>query len=187
MWLIPKKEKGSVPEFITKDGIYKNQIESSSWTISKSRIAGGCSFFQPAMTALNDSTAVVFSRDYLTSGKIWRTQTNDGGASWSTPETTSLPNHDSGVASLRISNGWLLLAFNDSEASRDTLRLALSKDEGRTWRRIATIAQEPQGDFSYPYFLQTHDGMIHLLYTWKRHHIHHVSFNEAWVIRSSNE
>ena len=177
-WAIPIYQEflGKFPEVL-----WLRPDKNNSFVATKSRIAGGCSFFQPSLTALSETTAVVFCRDYLTSGKIWRTQTRDTGASWSSPKPTALPNHDSGVASLRLANGWLLLAFNDSETSRDTLRLALSKDEGKTWARIATIAEEPHGDFSYPYFLQTNDESIHLLYSWKRRHIHHVVFNEEWV------
>ncbi|HLB34820.1 MAG: hypothetical protein A3F67_04330 [Verrucomicrobia bacterium RIFCSPHIGHO2_12_FULL_41_10] len=183
-WAIPIYQEflGKFPELLWLMP-EKNSVcgENSFLRASKSRIAGGCSFFQPSMTAFNSPSAVVFLRDYMTSGKIWRTKTVDAGSSWSQPEPTTLPNHDSGLASLRLSNGWLLLAFNDSTTSRDNLRLALSKDEGKTWKRIATIAEEPKSDFSYPYFLQTQDGMIHLLYSWKRRHIHHVVFNEEWV------
>ena len=75
------------------------------------------------------------------------------------------------------------MAFNDTSTSaRNILRLAISSDQGKTWKRIATIAEEPKGDFSYPYFFESHDGMIHLLYSWQRRHIRHVTFNEAWVI-----
>ena len=154
----------------------------ANFYITKSRIAGGCSCFQPSVTALDEKRAVAFCRDYQTSGKIWRAQTNDAGKSWSTPQPVDLPNHDSGVASIRLSDGELLLAFNDSPTSaRNNLRLALSHDAGKTWQRIATIAENPQGDFSYPFLFQTRDGTIHLLYSWQRRHIRHVTFNQAWV------
>ncbi|MFI0348287.1 MAG: exo-alpha-sialidase [Chthoniobacterales bacterium] len=151
------------------------------WSYSKSRITGGCSFFQPSMIVLGARRAVVFFRDYLTTGKIAMASTEDVGRFWSNSVLTTLPNHDAGISSLSLPNGWLLLAFNDSTVARDNLRLALSKDEGRSWQRIATIAEEPGGDFSYPYLMQTHDGIIHLLYSWKRKHIRHVVFNASWI------
>jgi predicted neuraminidase len=155
--------------------------KDGSLNATKSRIAGGCSFFQPSLTALSEKEGVSFCRDYRSAEKIWSTETQDAGRTWKPPQPTSLPNHDSGVASLRLASGALLLAFNDGGTARDQLRLALSKDQGHTWQRIATIAQEPNGDFCYPYFFKSHDGLIHLLYSWKRRHIHHVVFNEAWV------
>ena len=161
LWLLPNKD--------------------GSLNARKSRIAGGCSFFQPTLTALTENEAVSFCRDYRSENKIWGTKTQDGGKKWITPHPTSLPNYDSGVASVRLSNGALLLAFNDGGTARDQLRLALSTDQGYTWKRIATIAQEPQGDFCYPYFFRSQNGLLHLLYSWQRHHIHHVVFNEAWL------
>lgn len=173
-WAIPVYQEflGKFPEVLWLLPDANTMLQAS-----KSRIAGGCSFFQPTMTALDETNALVWCRDYRASGKITMAQSHDTGRSWSHPEPTSLPNHDSGIASLRLQNGWLLLALNDGETSRDTLRLALSQDEGKTWRRIATIAQAAKGDFSYPYFLQTRDGTIHLLYSWNRKQIHHVTFN----------
>ena len=177
-WVFPIYQEflGKFPELL-----WLLPDKNNSLVATKSRIAGGCSFFQPAITALSEHNALVFCRDYFASRTVTMAHSKDNGQSWSLPEPTSLPNHDSGIASLHLANGWLLLAFNDSITSRDTLRLALSKDNGETWKRIATIAKEPHGDFSYPYFLQAHDGTIHLLYTWKRRHIHHVSFNQAWL------
>ena len=74
-----------------------------------------------------------------------------------------------------------MLAFNDSIAGRSNLRLAVSDDAGRTWKRLATLAEEPGAEFSYPFLLQTRDGKIHLVYTWKRKGIKHVAFNAAWL------
>lgn len=183
-WVVPIYQEflGKFPELLW---LYPTQ--DGSWLVRKNRIAGGCSFFQPALTALTEKEAVSFCRDYRSAEKIWRTETRDTGKTWTPPEPTSLPNHDSGVASVRLESGALLIAFNDGGPARDQLRLALSNDQGHTWHRIATIAEEPKGDFCYPYFFRSHDGLIHLLYSWQRHHIHHVVFNEAWVGSRSTE
>ncbi len=178
-WVIPVYQEflGKFPEllWLLPDG-------KGAFTVSKSRIAGGCSCFQPSLTALDGKRAVVFCRDYQTSGKIWRSESADAGKSWSRAMPIDLPNHDSGIASIRLSNGDLLLAFNDTLTSaRNNLRLAISHDEGKNWQRIATIADDPKGDFSYPYFFQSRDGNIHLLYSWQRRHIRHVVFNQAWI------
>jgi predicted neuraminidase len=82
---------------------------------------------------------------------------------------------------VRLSDGRLLLAFNDTTADRENLRLALSCDEGNTWRRARTLAKEPGAEFSYPFLLQTSDGLVHVTYTWKRRNIRHVTFNLNWL------
>jgi predicted neuraminidase len=179
-WVVPIYQEflGKFPELLW----LRPHGDKGELLATKSRIAGGCSFFQPSMTALNATSAVAVCRDYLTTGKIWRTQTADSGRSWSKAEPTNLPNHDAGICSILLSSGDLLMAFNDGNSSaRNTLRLAVSHDTGKSWERIATIAEEAQGDFSYPYFFKTADGTLHLLYSSGRRHIEHLLFNEAWV------
>ena len=96
----------------------------------------------------------------------------------STPPHTTV---DAGLDAIRLDDGRMLLAFNDSETGRENLRLALSTDEGRTWTRIATLAEESGADFSYPFLMQASNGDVHLVYTWKRTAIRHVVFNTSWV------
>ncbi|MDP2804652.1 MAG: sialidase family protein, partial [Gallionellaceae bacterium] len=36
-------------------------------------------------------------------------------------------------------------------------------------------------EFSYPYLIQTQSGDFHLVYTWNRTFIKHLSFNQAWL------
>jgi len=38
-------------------------------------------------------------------------------------------------------------------------------------------------EFSYPYLIQTHNGDLHLVYTWNRSFIKHVRFNRTWLDR----
>ena len=75
----------------------------------------------------------------------------------------------------------ILMAFNDTPKDRHNLRLALSSDEARTWRTVATVADEPGAEFAYPFLLQTSDGLVHLTYTWKRRGIKHLTFDLAWL------
>jgi predicted neuraminidase len=112
-------------------------------------------------------------------------RSDDAGLTWSRPEGVDLPNPDSGLDAIRLTDGRLLLAFNDSRNSRENLRLAISVDEGRTWSRVATLADEPGGDFSYPFLMQARSGDIHLVYSWQRKAIKHVIFNTAWYERLS--
>ena len=55
---------------------------------------------------------------------------------------------------LALQPGILLLAYNDdSEASKGTLVLALSTDEGRSWHDVAVLEADPRGSFHYPTLL----------------------------------
>ncbi len=147
----------------------------------KSRVLGGRAGFQPAMTSLNANDGLLYLRDTSDHRRISVTRTSDSGRNWSQAQDLDLPNPGSGLDAVRLSDGRLLLAFNDSVQGRANLRLAISADEGRTWKRIATVAEEPGAEFSYPFLMQARDGNIHLAFTWKRKNIRHIVFNEAWL------
>ncbi len=147
----------------------------------KTRINGGRSGFQPSLVPLSTNAAITLMRDPSPQKRISLARSEDAGRSWSTLELLNLPNPDSGLTALRLRDGRCLLIFNDSLKERDNLRLAVSSDEGRTWTRIATLDQEPGAGVSYPYAIQTKDGQIHVVYTWKRMRIKHLEFNPAWV------
>ena len=147
----------------------------------KTRAFGGYAAFQPALVALNETNALMLNRAAGSVAKIHATRTSDGGKSWSALETIDLPNSNSGLDAIRLSDGRLLLAFNDTDSGRDNLRLAISADDGMTWKRAATLVTEAGEEFSYPTVFQTSDGLIHVTYTWKRKGIKEATFNLAWL------
>jgi predicted neuraminidase len=147
----------------------------------KSRIAGGCSTFQPTLVPMEKDRAVVFLRDYTPARKVFRSVSADRGNTWSAPEPTSLPNPDAGISALGISGGRILIAYNDSPQDRSNLSLAISPDEGKSWKKLVTLQQEEGASFSYPFLMKTSGGLIRLAYTWKGREIRILSFNEAWL------
>ena len=149
--------------------------------VIKTRAFGGRTAFQPALIALNETNALMLNRTAGTAKKIHATRTSDAGRTWSALETIDLPNSNSGLDAIRLSDGRLLLAFNDTDSDRDNLRLAISADGGVTWKRVATLVAETGEEFSYPTVLQTSDGLIHVTYTWKRKGIKEATFNVAWL------
>ncbi len=147
----------------------------------KSRMAGGASFIQPSIALGGAQQALAFYRCLSRDRQIAMARTQNGGRTWSSPRLLDLPNPDSAVDALPLSGGRILLAFNDSRQTRETLRLAVSSDRGLNWIRIHPLENSPDQEFSYPYMIRGQNGLIHLVYTWKRKRIKHVSFNEAWV------
>lgn len=114
---------------------------------------------------------------------IYATESHDYGRTWSTAEATTLPNPGARVALLKLDSGALVLAYNPSNTGqgRDTLRVALSDDDGKTWPQWFDVENSPGSEFSYPWLTQSRDGMVHLAYTHKRMSMRHVVFNEAYV------
>ncbi|MHC4547523.1 MAG: sialidase family protein [Planctomycetota bacterium] len=148
----------------------------------RSRISRETSSLQPALVSLDARRAVAFLRRQPP-GRLLRSETRDGGRTWSAPTELALPNPEAAIAALRLPDGRLLLAYNHTEHGRGDLSLAVSADEGQSWRRVHVVENEADEEFSYPYLLHGDGGVVHLLYTWKRRRIKHVRFNQAWLRR----
>ena len=138
--------------------------------------------------------------------RIHRSVSKDYGRTWSAPERTTLPNNNSAIQLLRLTDGRLVLVFNDSSAERDQFRwvpdgkggvrrktlrtpltLALSEDDGATWPywRNLQVQDEEYRDnefgYSYPTLLQTRDGRLHVAYSYLRKTIKHVILAPEWI------
>lgn len=149
--------------------------------IGKTRMSGGREFIQPSIVPLTMESAVAFMRDMSPQKSIAMSETSNGGRSWSSPRSTDLPNPNASIHAIRLSSGYLLMAFNDSRTNRENLKLAVSRNGGQNWSRIATLEEAPEAEFSYPSLTRDSEGLIHLTYTWRRNRIKHVMFNEAWI------
>lgn len=126
-------------------------------------------------------------------GRIGRSDSKDGGRTWSKVRLTDLPNNNSGIDVLRLEDDRLVLVYNPVEevwGPRTPLTLAVSPDNGETWRDIAHLEPgsdegKPEGGFdklirgdanakaaanheySYPAIVGTGLG-IAVSYTWRR-------------------
>lgn len=108
-------------------------------------------------------------------GVVWRTESQDGGATWSPVVATGLPNNNSGIDALGLEDGRVLLVYNPvgkNWGPRTPLDLAVSTDNGTSWKTIAHIEDDPDLDseYSYPAIVRTDDGVA-ICYTWKRERI----------------
>ena len=177
-WAVPVYEEflGKFPEVLWL------QPRGDDWSAAVSRIEGGVYILQSSVVPLAKDRAAAFFRDFRPARWMSAAWSDDAGRTWTKPVTTGLHNRDSGQCVIRLSDGALLCAFNDvSPGKRENLRLALSQDEGRTWKTIATIAEETGQEFSYPYLIRGADGMIRMVYSARQTQIVFTEFNEAWI------
>lgn len=133
---------------------------------------------QPSILRKADGSLLAIGR--TRQGKVFDVASHDQGVSWTDFRLGELPNPNSGTDALTLADGRHVIAFNPTPdepgrwlGKRSPLTVAVSED-GRNWRVVANLEHEPGQEFSYPSLLQTPDGMLHCVYTWKRQRIRHA-------------
>jgi predicted neuraminidase len=113
--------------------------------------------------------------------KIFEIWSEDDGATWGAMTLTDLPNPNSGTDAVTLRDGRQLLVYNhntregSNNKGRSPLNVAISPD-GTNWFAGLVLENDlnaPNG-FAYPAVIQTHDGLVHITYTWERKRIKHV-------------
>jgi predicted neuraminidase len=153
-------------------------------TISEYRIRNLSSdngLIQPSLVPLGGERILMLLRDRTAAHRVHTAYSDDSGWNWSEAKPSEIPNPNSAVDALRLRDGRILMVYNHASSGRENLRLAVSSDEGRTWKAGATLEYGPSEEFSYPNLSEDSQGRIHLTYTWDRKRIKHVAFNLAWL------
>jgi predicted neuraminidase len=204
-WMLPLT-------YVTSAGIGKGAETNYSSTMlsrdngahwSECLIPGSQGKVQPTVVALAPDRFVAFFRSRA-SDFIYRSQSSDG-CKWTEPVKTELPNNNASVQVFRLQNGHLVMAFDNSSIDRSgpkptgglrkPLSLALSEDEGRSWKYVRDLeigrpgygqaerdAKTPgREEYSYPSVLQRADGKIMVAYTYRRQTIKVVVLTEDWI------
>jgi predicted neuraminidase len=150
-------------------------VRSDDWQIDKNVIPGDGAI-QPTLWESTPGQVHAFVR--TAAGFVGRVDSADGGRTWSPVQKSDLPNNNSGLDLLKLDDGRLVLIYNPvgkNGGGRSPLNLALSSDNGTTWKDLAALEDEPGMEFSYPAIVRTSKG-IAVSYTWKRQRI------RAWQV-----
>ena len=164
--------------------------------ISVTTADGGQSWNIPAKSALPNPNSAL-AAIVLVDGRILAALNNqetgrdalslaisaDGGATWKT------------VHRLEDQTGMRSQPLDESSFLRVAAQLAkesgVKESDADTYaesaKRQSCTQQGCRFEFSYPYLIQTHNGEFHLVYTWNRCFIKHVTFNQAWLDKHLQE
>lgn len=143
---------------------------------------------QPAVARIDGDHLVAYCRrgggyEPITDGWMVRTESHDGGMTWSPGEETDFQNPNAAVDFIKLQNGHLLLVFNDNMNDRTPLTVAISTDNDKSYPHRKNI-MEGAGPFAYPYAIQTQDGKIHIIFTSnERTAIYHAVFEEDFILK----
>lgn len=124
---------------------------------------------QPTLWESKDGSVHMFTRTKV--GKIYRSDSYDGGKTWCTAYPTNLPNNNSGIDLDTDDSGRIFLVYNPVgiPGIRTPLTLAVSLDDGKTFTKIKTF-ETGLAEYSYPAVVVKGDT-IHITYTYERDYI----------------
>ena len=142
---------------------------------------------QPSIVRKKDGTLVAYMRDSGNAPyRILISTSTDDGESWSPAIDTNIPNPGSSLEAIVLQDGRWVMVYNDTESGRHSLAVALSDDQGKTWKWKRHIGRSNNRakSFAYPSLIQAEDGMLHLTYSYKeqgRATIRHCMFRADWI------
>lgn len=121
---------------------------------------------------------------------IMQSWSNDNGVTWSSLTPANLPNNNSGTDAVTLKDGRHLIVYNhvlppdsvkNGKGARTPLNLSWSRD-GITWYAALVLEDSPISQYSYPSIIQSNDGMVHVVYTWRRQKIKYVKIDPSKLV-----
>jgi alpha-L-rhamnosidase len=138
---------------------------------------------QPSVLFHNDGKLQILCRSRNRS--IVESWSTDNGKTWSPLAPTALPNNNSGTDAVTLADGRQLLVYNhvktpegEKKGARTPLNVAVSRD-GKKWFAALVLEDSPISQYSYPSVIQSADGFVHIVYTWRRERVKYVKIDPA--------
>ncbi|MDO5416828.1 MAG: sialidase family protein [Lachnospiraceae bacterium] len=135
----------------------------------------GKGIIQPTLWQDGEGAVHMFLRS--TSSRIFRSDSVDGGRTWSMAYDTGLPNNNSGIDLTKLPNGDLILVYNPREnlpnyykGPRTPLTVAVSKDNGKSFEKLMDL-ETGHGNYCYPSVICNEQNEVMITYTWNRDNI----------------
>ncbi len=143
------------------------------------------SAIQPSLLFYKDGRMQILCRSKnRTLNESW---SSDGGKTWSPMQASALPNNNSGTDAVTLQDGRQLLVYNhvkpapdlkNGKGPRTPLNVAVTID-GKKWMAALVLEDSPVSQYSYPSVIQGKDGMVHIVYTWRRERIKYVKVDPS--------
>lgn len=134
-------------------GVLVSKDEGVSWQAHGFLTHMNTTLIEGSLAELRNGTVLMVFR--TTVGCLYQSMSNDKGKTWVNIKPMTIPNPNSKVHLIRMDPiGDLLLAFNNHRqpgtfrglkscrACRSMLHLAVSRDDGNTWEKVAVVDEE---------------------------------------------
>lgn len=138
---------------------YFSDDQGKTWRKSKTELrppqASKTGLQEPGVVELKDGKLLMLCR--TDQGCQYRSFSADGGDTWSPAEPSEIKSPVSPASIKRIpKTGDLLLVWNDHSkvdearrGKRTPFNVAISRDEGKTWEKVQTLEDDPDGWYCY--------------------------------------
>ena len=161
-----------------------SEDEGKTWKSSLPIVGRGLN--QPSLIVRKDGSIDAYMRDDGDEpGRILISHSEDDGYSWSYAKKSEIPNPGASLEVIKLKSGKWLMVYNDVDDGRYSLAVAISDDEGKSWKWKKELENVKNGEFHYPSVIQGKNGKIHITYTYRLSNsektIKHISFEEEWV------
>lgn len=154
-------------------------------------VLGGAGI-QATIGITKDSVLVAYLRDNgPPPQRMQRTESRDRGITWTIAKDDILPNPGAGFDMVTLSNGEWLMVFNNQEEGRYDLTVAISDDDGKSWKWMKQIEHDGRKEnpsaSHYPSVVAEENGTVHIVYTFSRNDatpgktIKYATFHRDWI------
>jgi len=162
-----------------------SEDDGNTWKSSLPIVGRGLN--QPSLIVRKDGSIDAYMRDDGDEpGRILISHSDDEGYSWTYGKKSEIPNPGASLEVIKLKSGKWLMAYNDVDDGRYSLAVAISDDEGKSWKWKKKLENVKNGEFHYPSVIQAKNGKIHITYTYRLSNsektIKHISFEEEWIV-----
>ncbi len=151
--------------------------------INKGEKYGDHNVIQPSILKHGEGKLQILARSR--SRRLATAWSEDYGKTWSEIQLLDMPQNNSGTDAVTMKDGRHVLVYNHTldpdghyKGPRTPLHLSVSED-GINWSAALILEDSPISQYSYPSVIQTSDGMLHVVYTWRRKKIKHVKIDPS--------
>lgn len=163
----------SAPRQYTDDysvGVALSDDGGQTWSVLDDRVKLAAGYgVEPSVVELSGGELLMSLRTNLK--KVYFSRSTDGGRTWSDAVASELKNPELGTCLLRIpETDDLLIIFDDSDvqtkAGRTPMSVAISSDNGRTWRTVGNLVHGEGIEVGVDAALFLPDGTLLVAFDW---------------------
>ncbi|MBP7126924.1 exo-alpha-sialidase [Myxococcota bacterium] len=172
-----------VPTFLSSRDGFRGDVRS--WDLPVETLLLHVGTIQPSVVQRDDGSlwALMRNGNGPCPGQALEMVSTDQGRSWTDPTCSALPNPGGSLVAIRLRDGVVAAAFDNSPDRRRPEAIALSDDEGRTWSAVADLVPDCEGgDCGYPSLAEDPtDGSLWMTWTHARRTIGWARVDPAYV------